>query len=230
VAEPGTPPPRRPRVLASSLTCGFDNEVIPSVATRPPPPGGGPAHIALGHNLNQRPLASSAGLQQPLRELAASSQLGDLELEGCRHGCRAAATGSRCALVDPLGRALAQHGAAGRVGLGAHQRLQAPAPSPAASWCRPPPGACAAGPAGPSSMQPPPSSSDSAKNLVRMTRWSLTLWDFQAPLAPRRPRPWTLTPGAVDGTLGQPEGTASPTAFAGWKDWADLPQFTGNGE
>jgi hypothetical protein len=53
-------------------------------------------------------------------------------------------------------------------------------PAPAADRSRPPPGACAASPAGPSSMRPPQSSfTYSAKNLVRMTRWSLLSWDLE---------------------------------------------------
>ena len=89
------------------------------------PTGGHPTHIALGHHGHQGTLGPSAGLQQPVRVVAALAELGDGQLQGA-HPSVQPPRPVAVALVDPLWAPLAQHGAAGRVGLGAHQRLHKP--------------------------------------------------------------------------------------------------------
>jgi hypothetical protein len=119
------------------------------------------------------------GLQQPVREVpgAASGSLAPGADPGVHSPGPVAV-----ALVNPLHTALAPAvpGAADRIGRGAHQvPARTPSPCRATGRSQPSPGACVANPAGPIvDAATAFSFTCAAKNLVRMTRWSLQLWDL----------------------------------------------------
>ena len=60
------------------------------------PAGRHARHVALGHHRHQRLLGPAAGLEQPVREVAARAQLGDGQLDRAGPGVEAAGRGSRC--------------------------------------------------------------------------------------------------------------------------------------
>ena len=86
------------------------------------PPGGDALQVALGHHRHQRPLGPTAGLEQPVGEVAARPQLRDVELDGA--GPRVEGSGPvAVAAVGALLRTLAVRRPAQGVGLGRHELL-----------------------------------------------------------------------------------------------------------
>jgi len=84
------------------------------------PAGGDSLQVALGHHRHQGPLGSAPGLEQPIREVAAGAQLGDVEVDGAGPGVE----GPGPVAVAPVGSilaALAPARAAQGVGLGGHE-------------------------------------------------------------------------------------------------------------
>ena len=84
------------------------------------PAHGDAAQVALGHDLHDRALGPAPRLQQPVGEVGALAELGDLQ----RHRAQPGVPGPvavAVAPVDPLRAAFAVAGAAQLVGLGAHQ-------------------------------------------------------------------------------------------------------------
>ena len=142
------------------------------------PPGRHPTHIALGDHRDQGPFASPARLQQPVRKVAASPKLGDLELQGADPGVQPPSPVA-VALVHPIRAPLAQPSTAQGVGLGPHQRLhkaQHHLPQQIRVGCL----KVLAQPAHQVHRRCDHRAffTCSAKNLVRMTRWSSSLWDL----------------------------------------------------
>jgi hypothetical protein len=84
--------------------------------------GGHPTHVALGHHRHQGTLGAPAGLQQPVREVAALPELGDRQLDRADPGVQPPLAVA-VAPVDPVRCTLAKRSAAGRVGLSTHERL-----------------------------------------------------------------------------------------------------------
>ena len=160
-------------------------------------PGGDATHVALGHHRHQRPLGTPAGLQQPVREVAASPQLRDRQLDRADPGVQPPLAVA-VAPVDPVRRTLANpapHAASASAPINACTNVATRSRSRSASACS----RCLRSQANQSIVGATTASSFtcSAKNLVKMTRWSCLVWDLPAPQARRTPRPWTLTQGAV---------------------------------
>jgi collagen type II alpha len=86
------------------------------------PPGADPEQVAGGHHGGQRPLRPAAAFQQPVGEVAAGAELGDRHVQGAGAGIELPRP-IPVADVGPLGGAGAVLGAADRVGLGGHQRV-----------------------------------------------------------------------------------------------------------
>jgi hypothetical protein len=85
-------------------------------------PGRDSREVAVGHDLNESLLRPPAWLQQPLREVAASPQLGDLEIDRSDPSVPAAAAVT-VAAVRALLAALAVGGVAGCIGICSHEHL-----------------------------------------------------------------------------------------------------------
>jgi hypothetical protein len=79
-------------------------------------------HVALGHHRGEGPLGPPAGLEEPVGEVAARSQLRDLDLDAAGPGVEVPVPVA-VAHVYPLRADFAVAGAAERVGLGRHQRV-----------------------------------------------------------------------------------------------------------
>jgi hypothetical protein len=84
--------------------------------------GGDPFHVALGDHGHEGPLGPTMGLDQPVREVAAGTQLGDGQID--RAGSRVPAPGSVAVpRVHPILGDLPVAGVAQPAGLGRHQSL-----------------------------------------------------------------------------------------------------------
>ena len=111
------------RSLAISETCDFDSPVIPSDCDQlVHPPGRHPEQVAGRHHRRQGRLGPAAPFQQPVREVRARAQLRDRDVDRADPGVQVAVPVA-VAGVRPLRAGLPVPGAAHRVGVGGHQRL-----------------------------------------------------------------------------------------------------------